>query len=56
LRENRSTVIDVKVAPKSMTGGYEAWWRVGTAEVSRNRKVVSASRRQKAEVAKARKI
>jgi 3D-(3,5/4)-trihydroxycyclohexane-1,2-dione acylhydrolase (decyclizing) len=56
LRESRSTVIDVKVAPKSMTGGYEAWWRVGTAEVSRNRKVVSASRRQKAEVAKARKI
>lgn len=56
LRESRSTVIDVKVAPKSMTGGYEAWWRVGTAEVSRNRKVVSASRRQKAEVARARKI
>jgi 3D-(3,5/4)-trihydroxycyclohexane-1,2-dione acylhydrolase (decyclizing) len=56
LRENRSTVIDIKVAPKSMTGGYEAWWRVGTAEVSRNRKVVAASRRQKAEVARARKI
>jgi 3D-(3,5/4)-trihydroxycyclohexane-1,2-dione acylhydrolase (decyclizing) len=56
LRENRSTVIDIKVAPKSMTGGYEAWWRVGTAEVSRNRKVMSASRRQKAEAAKARKI
>ena len=56
LRENRSTVIDVKVTPKSMTGGYEAWWRVGTAEVSRNRKVVAASRRQKAEVARARKI
>ncbi|MBP1774396.1 MAG: putative malonic semialdehyde oxidative decarboxylase, partial [candidate division NC10 bacterium] len=56
LRESRSTVIDIKVAPKSMTGGYEAWWRVGTAEVSRNRKVVAASRRQKAEVARARKI
>jgi 3D-(3,5/4)-trihydroxycyclohexane-1,2-dione acylhydrolase (decyclizing) len=56
LRESRSTVIDVKVTPKSMTGGYEAWWRVGTAEVSANPKVVAASRRQKAEVARARKI
>ena len=53
LREARSTVIDVKVTPKSMTGGYDAWWRVGTAAVSRNRKVVEAARRQKAENAKA---
>jgi 3D-(3,5/4)-trihydroxycyclohexane-1,2-dione acylhydrolase (decyclizing) len=56
LRESRSTVIDIKVTPKSMTGGYEAWWRVGTAEVSANPKVVAASRRQKAEVARARKL
>lgn len=54
LRETRSTVIDVKVTPKSMTQGYEAWWRVGTAEISANRKVVAAARRQKAEAAKAR--
>ena len=39
-----------------MTHGYESWWRVGTPEVSENRKVVAASRRQKAEVAKAKKI
>jgi 3D-(3,5/4)-trihydroxycyclohexane-1,2-dione acylhydrolase (decyclizing) len=56
LQETRSTVIDIKVTPKSMTGGYDAWWRVGTAEVSANPKVVVASRRQKAEVARARKI
>jgi 3D-(3,5/4)-trihydroxycyclohexane-1,2-dione acylhydrolase (decyclizing) len=56
LRESRSTVIDIKVTPKSMTHGYGAWWRVGTAEVSANRKVVAASRRQKAEVAKAKKL
>jgi len=56
LRETRSTVIDIKVTPKSMTHGYESWWRVGTPEVSENRKVVAASRRQKAEVAKAKKI
>jgi 3D-(3,5/4)-trihydroxycyclohexane-1,2-dione acylhydrolase (decyclizing) len=56
LRENRSTVIDIKVTPKSMTHGYESWWRVGTPEVSANRKVVAASRRQKAEIARARKL
>ncbi|TVQ36517.1 MAG: 3D-(3,5/4)-trihydroxycyclohexane-1,2-dione acylhydrolase (decyclizing) [Spirochaetaceae bacterium] len=27
-------VIDVKVTEKSMTGGYESWWRVGVPEVS----------------------
>ncbi len=56
LRERRSTVIDIKVTPKSMTQGYGSWWRVGTAEVSKNRRVVAAARRQKAEVAKARKL
>ncbi len=56
LRERRSTVIDIKVTPKSMTQGYGSWWRVGTAEVSKNRRVVAAARRQKAEAAKARKL
>lgn len=27
-------LIDIKVIPKSMTNGYDAWWRVGTPEVS----------------------
>jgi 3D-(3,5/4)-trihydroxycyclohexane-1,2-dione acylhydrolase (decyclizing) len=56
LRETRSTVIDVKVTPKSMTSGYEAWWRVGTAELSANPRVVAASRRQKTELDKAKKL
>jgi 3D-(3,5/4)-trihydroxycyclohexane-1,2-dione acylhydrolase (decyclizing) len=56
LTESRSTVIDVKVTPKSMTHGYESWWRVGTAEVSENPRVVAASRRQKVEVARAKKL
>jgi 3D-(3,5/4)-trihydroxycyclohexane-1,2-dione acylhydrolase (decyclizing) len=55
LKEERSTVIDVKVTPKSMTGGYAAWWRVGTAEVSGNRAVAEAARKIKAETAKARR-
>ena len=56
LKESRSTVIDVKVTPKSMTGGYESWWRVGTAEVSRNKHVVEAAGLLKKEIGKARKF
>lgn len=56
LRESRSTVIDVKVAPKSMSGGYESWWRVGTAEVSRRRKVQEAAAAMKKEIDKTRKF
>ncbi len=29
-----STLIDIKVLPKTMTDGYDAWWNVGVAEVS----------------------
>jgi 3D-(3,5/4)-trihydroxycyclohexane-1,2-dione acylhydrolase (decyclizing) len=56
LKEGRSTVIDVKVAPKSMTGGYASWWRVGTAEVSRKPEVVEAAARLKKEIGRARKV
>ncbi|BBM89842.1 3D-(3,5/4)-trihydroxycyclohexane-1,2-dione hydrolase [Spirochaetota bacterium] len=37
-----STLIDIKVAKKSMTGGYDAWWRVGTPEVSKNDPTLAA--------------
>jgi 3D-(3,5/4)-trihydroxycyclohexane-1,2-dione acylhydrolase (decyclizing) len=56
LRESRSTVIDVKVTAKSMTGGYDSWWRVGTAEVSRNPRVAEAAARMKKEIERARKL
>lgn len=48
-----STLIHVKVLAKSMTGGYSAWWRVGTAEVSSKPAVEAAARRLKEEAAKA---
>ena len=35
-------VIDVKVTQKSMTHGYESWWRVGVPEVSERRTVMEA--------------
>lgn len=38
-----STLIEVKVDRDSMTHGYESWWRVGVAEVSRNADVNRAA-------------
>ena len=37
--QTRSTLFDIKVMPKSMTDGYESWWRVGVAEVSEKESV-----------------
>jgi len=31
---DRPVLFDIKVAPKTMTDGYESWWRVGSVEVS----------------------
>jgi 3D-(3,5/4)-trihydroxycyclohexane-1,2-dione acylhydrolase (decyclizing) len=50
-----SAVIDVKVTPKSMTGGYDSWWRVGTAEVSKTPAVAEAARRMREQAARARR-
>jgi 3D-(3,5/4)-trihydroxycyclohexane-1,2-dione acylhydrolase (decyclizing) len=33
-KQTVSTLIDIKVLPKTMTGGYQAWWRVGNPQVS----------------------
>ncbi len=35
-------VIDIKVTQKSMTHGYESWWRVGVPEVSASKSVLGA--------------
>ncbi len=40
--ESGPTLIDVKVTHKSMTGGYESWWRVGVPEVSAKSEVLAA--------------
>ena len=37
-----STLIEIKVDPSSMSGGYESWWRVGVPEVSNEKKVETA--------------
>jgi 3D-(3,5/4)-trihydroxycyclohexane-1,2-dione acylhydrolase (decyclizing) len=46
-------LIDIKVDPESMTGGYLNWWRVGTPEVSRKDSVVEAHKKLVEEIAKA---
>jgi 3D-(3,5/4)-trihydroxycyclohexane-1,2-dione acylhydrolase (decyclizing) len=42
-RQEGPVLIDIKVLPKTMTHGYEAWWRVGTAQVSDNQEIVAAA-------------
>lgn len=39
---DRPVVIDIKVTQKSMTNGYESWWRVGVPEVSGSESVRAA--------------
>ena len=41
-KQTVSTLIDIKVLPKSMTEGYGGWWRVGVAEVSERESIQSA--------------
>ena len=41
-KQTVSTLIDMKVLPKTMSGGYENWWRVGVAEVSTKPEVQAA--------------
>ena len=43
-KQTVSTLIDMKVLPKTMSAGYENWWRVGVAEVS-NKPEVQAARK-----------
>ena len=38
-KQTVSTLIDIKVLPKTMAHGYGDWWRVGVAQVSKNKKI-----------------
>jgi 3D-(3,5/4)-trihydroxycyclohexane-1,2-dione acylhydrolase (decyclizing) len=49
-----STLIDIKVLPKTMSHGYASFWRCGTAEVARNPRIVELTEKQKSELGKAR--
>jgi 3D-(3,5/4)-trihydroxycyclohexane-1,2-dione acylhydrolase (decyclizing) len=54
-KQTVSTLIDIKVLPKTMIHGYLSWWRVGVAEVSTTGTTAEALERQKPMLAKARK-
>jgi 3D-(3,5/4)-trihydroxycyclohexane-1,2-dione acylhydrolase (decyclizing) len=41
---DRAALVEVKVDPESMTGGYASWWRVGVPEVSNRAEVRAAGR------------
>jgi len=49
-----STLIDVKVLPKTMTHGYDSWWRVGVPEVAKKDSVKKAHQELENEIKKAR--
>ena len=55
LKQNVSTLIDIKVLPKSMTHGYDAWWRVGCTDNPRDKKQQRAKEEKDAMVKIARK-
>ncbi len=55
-KQNVSTLIDIKVLPKSMTDGYGAWWHVGIASTSSNKSVNAAFENKEENLRKARKF
>ncbi len=48
-----SSILDIKTLPGTMTDGYHAWWRVGTAQVSAHPAVEEAARDIQKHVAEA---
>jgi 3D-(3,5/4)-trihydroxycyclohexane-1,2-dione acylhydrolase (decyclizing) len=43
-RQSVSTLIDLKVIPKTMTDGYKTWWNVGVATTSEKPEVREAAK------------
>lgn len=41
-KQTKPVLFDIKVLPKTMTPGFESWWRVGVAEVSKSESVRAA--------------
>ncbi|OON39404.1 3D-(3,5/4)-trihydroxycyclohexane-1,2-dione acylhydrolase (decyclizing) [Izhakiella australiensis] len=50
-----STLIDVKVLPKTMVHNYLSWWRVGGAQVSESERINTVARMLNQHIDKARK-
>lgn len=54
-KQKISTLIDIKVLPKTMTGGYESWWHVGVAGVSKREAIQKAFENKEKMLKKARR-
>lgn len=54
-KQTVTTLIDIKVLPKTMTDGYDSWWHVGVPEVSEKKSVLNAFESKKGNLEKARK-
>lgn len=54
-KQKASTLIDIKVLPKTMVHKYGSWWRVGVAEVSKNTKIQNVYKVIKQNIEDARK-
>lgn len=50
-----TTLIEMKVLPKTMSDGYGGWWNVGLPEISVNKDVEAASAARKEKLVKAKK-
>ncbi|SER34021.1 3D-(3,5/4)-trihydroxycyclohexane-1,2-dione acylhydrolase (decyclizing) [Azotobacter beijerinckii] len=53
-RQSVSTLIDIKVLPKTMLHGYHAWWRVGGAQTSKSERIAAVARVLQENLARAR--
>ncbi|NGY03267.1 3D-(3,5/4)-trihydroxycyclohexane-1,2-dione acylhydrolase (decyclizing) [Solimonas terrae] len=49
-----STLIDIKVLPKTMVHGYASWWRCGVAETSGSQRTAEAHARMQTQLRRAR--
>lgn len=55
-QSEKSTLIDIKTVPGTMTDGYDAWWRVGVAQISNHKEVEAAAEDVRKHVEEARKF
>ncbi len=53
---DRSTLLDIKVLPGTMSDGYNSWWRVGTAQKSKYKEVEKAAEAIREEASKAKQF
>lgn len=54
-KQTISTLIDIKVLPKTMVHGYGSWWHVGVAEVSTKERVKQAYEKAQLNIKQARR-